>query len=160
MLSSVASGLLGAPASVAGAALGVYSAAKKLDYTFKDARYMPNQIVGSPTAGLMVAHKLEGMYFYHCHVHDSEARKLDEFLTMYGYAVNRVKVPNLIGRQYWNFVKTNGSSISGDMPASAMANICRILDGGIFFWHGDYVGNFHIGYNSATNKQVITNPVV
>lgn len=160
MLSSVASGLLGAPASVAGAALGVYSAAKKLDYTFKDARYMPNQIVGSPTAGLMVAHRLEGMYFYHCHVHDSEARKLDEFLTMYGYAVNRVKVPNLTGRQYWNFVKTNGSSISGDMPASAMANICRILDGGICFWHGDYVGNFHIGYNSATNKQVITNPVV
>jgi len=160
MLGSMVSALMSAPSQLAGFALDMYGTSKKIDYTFKDAQYQPRQVIGTPTSGVMVAHKLEGMYFYHCHVHDSEARRLDEFLTMYGYNIGRVKAPNLHSRTYWNFVKTNGASISGDMPASSMANIARILDGGITFWHGDYVGNYRIGYNGASNKQVITNPAL
>lgn len=141
---------------VAGAGIEIAESATKCNYTFKDAKYQPRIVVGQSTSGAMVANKLLTAKFYHMHVRDDEAKRIDEFFTMYGYATNRVKVPNFTGRTYWNFVKTNGSSINGNMPASAMAAICDILDGGINFWHGDYIGNYNVGKGSG---DVIRNPI-
>jgi hypothetical protein len=74
---------------------------------------------------------------------------------MYGYATNRVKVPNFSGRRYWNFVKTQGCTVSGNAPGDSLSAIGKILDSGITFWHGDYVGNYRVGFNG----DVITNPI-
>ena len=84
-------------------------------------------------------------------------KRLDDFLSCYGYAVNRVKQPNLTGRQYWNFVQTENAVIAGDMPASSKEAIGRIFDGGITFWHdGDQVGN----YTQSVSQGSINNPIV
>ena len=143
---------------VVGSGLEIAESVTKCRYEFKDAKYQPSVVVGQSTSGAMVANNLLTAKFYHMHVRDDEAKRIDEFFTMYGYATNRVKVPNFTGRQYWNFVKTNGATIKGNMPASAMAAICDILDGGINFWHGDYIGNYTIG--KGANDKVIKNPIV
>lgn len=131
----------------------------KCNYTFKDAAYQPRSVVGTTAVSSMTANKLNSLSIFHTHIRDDEAKRVDEFLTAFGYAVNRFKVPNFTGRKYWNFVQTKLSSISGNMPAASMTAICNILDGGITFWHGDYIGNYRIGYDSASNKGVITNPI-
>ena len=142
--------------AAAGSALNIAEAVTKCKYAFKDAKYQPRVVVGDSTSSVMVGNGLLATKFYHSHIRDDEAKRVDEFFTMYGYATNRVKVPNFTGRQYWNFVKTKGASIRGNMPATAMAAIADILDGGINFWHGDYIGNYNVGISGG----VITNPIV
>lgn len=132
-------------------------AKNNMQYTFNDASYAPNIVVGKPSACLPVSSRDLDMYFYHVHIRDDEVKRLDDFLSCYGYQINRVKQPALTGRQYWNFVMTKDCVIAGDMPASSKEAIARIFDTGITFWHnGDNIGNYAISISDGT----INNPIV
>lgn len=63
------------------------------------------------------------------------ARCADEFLSQFGYKCNRVKVPNITGRRNWNYVKTVGCYIEGDIPQTDMQEIKDMFDRGITLWH-------------------------
>lgn len=137
--------------------LSYTEARDKVGFEFKDARYEPNVLVGQQVPNISVGKKFLGFKFYKLHVRDDEAKRIDDFFSVYGYAVNKVETPNLNGRQYWNFIKTRNAEISGNMPASSKSAIGRIFDGGIFFWkNGDNVGNFR---QSVTDGS-INNPIV
>lgn len=135
----------------------IKEAQNKIDYQWKDASYRPNMTVGSSDPSIMVGGRLLNFYFYNAHIKISELTRVDDFFSTYGYAIHKVKQPNLTGRQYWNFVKTSGAIIAGNMPSSSKEAIARIFDGGITFWHnGDQVGNYR---QSVTNDS-INNPIV
>lgn len=132
-------------------------ARNNLQYQFKDASYQPNIVVGKQSCSLATAMGAMNYYFYHTHVRDDEVKRLDDFFSCYGYATNKVKAPNLTGRQYWNFVMTENAVIAGDMPSSSKEAIGRIFDSGITFWHnGDNIGN----YAQSTSGGSINNPIV
>lgn len=144
-------------AGVVSTAMDVMEAQNKIGYAWADARYQPNIVVGTSTPNLSVAMHSLDFYFFNAYVKPEEMKRLDDFLSCYGYAVNRVKQPNLTGRQYWNFVQTENAVIAGDMPASSKEAIGRIFDGGITFWHdGDQVGN----YTQSVSQGSINNPIV
>ena len=63
------------------------------------------------------------------------ARCIDEFFSQFGYKCNRVKVPNITGRRNWNYVKTVGCYIDGDIPQADMEELKNMFDRGITFWH-------------------------
>ena len=93
--------------------------------------------------------KVQGVYAEKVQVKSEIAKTIDDFFTMYGYTVNRVKVPNLTGRDSFNFVKTvnaapkslmeTASAIVTDggrgTPAAALDTIERCFNAGITFWH-------------------------
>ncbi len=68
--------------------------------------------------------------------------RLDTFFDMFGYAVNKVKVPNLDTRVSWNYVKLKSPCIYGSVPVEGMAEIKRAFERGIRLWHVDAVGDF------------------
>lgn len=70
------------------------------------------------------------------------AATIDDYFDMYGYATNRMKVPNMTGRESWNYVKTNNVIISGSVPVDSMDAIKSMFNKGIRFWHGDFVGDY------------------
>lgn len=70
------------------------------------------------------------------------ARSIDDYLWAYGYAVKRVKVPNITGRPSWNYVKTVNAIVTGNCPVEHIDVIKRMLNNGVTFWHGDYVGDY------------------
>lgn len=70
------------------------------------------------------------------------AQIADEFMSMYGYQVDLVKVPNFHSRSTWNYVKTSNACMRGSVPSEDMAAINSILDSGITFWHTGAVGNY------------------
>lgn len=150
----------GITGAVAGATSGIgnlIEAKNNLQYQFNDAHYHPNIVVGKPTCSLPVSVRDANLYFYNCHVRDDEAKRIDDFFSCYGYAVNKVKSPNLTGRAYWNFVMTKDCVIAGNMPSSSKEAIGRIFDSGITFWHnGDNVGNYGISVSDGS----INNPIV
>lgn len=137
--------------------VNVAEAKNKIAYQWADARYRPNVVVGTATPNLVVATKNLNFLFFNVHVKSEELPKIDEFFSCFGYAVNRVKAPNLTGRRYFNFVQTDKAVINGNMPASSKEAIGRIFDGGITFWHnGDHVGD----YSQATSQGTIDNPII
>lgn len=153
----IGTGLVKNVASAVGTMASIQEAQNKVIYQFKDANYVPNIPVGASMPNVMVGARMLDFYFYHCHVRDDEAKRIDDFFSCYGYSINKVKAPNLTGRQYWNFVQTQNAVISGDIPASSKDAIGRIFDGGITFWHnGDQVGN----YSQSVSQGSINNPIV
>ena len=63
------------------------------------------------------------------------ARVIDNYFTMYGYKVNRLKVPNIYGRENWNYVKTIGANIEGDIPEEDINELKNIFNAGVTLWH-------------------------
>lgn len=79
------------------------------------------------------------------------AKVIDDFFTMYGYAVNRCKTPNRNSRPHWNYVKTVGCCIKGSIPADSAKHICEIHDKGITYWkNGDEIGNYSLDNSPIT----------
>ena len=146
----------GAVSNAVNLAGDLIEARNNLQYQFNDAVYQPNIVVGKQTCNLAMALNEANYYFYHTHVRDDEVKRIDDFFSCYGYAVNKVKTPNLTGRSYWNFVMTENAVIAGDMPSSSKEAIGRIFDSGITFWHnGDNIGN----YAQSTSSGSINNPI-
>lgn len=138
-------------------AVSMKEALNKIDYAWKDAAYQPNIVVGKSTPNLAVASRYLDFYFQSVHVRKDELTRIDDFFSCYGYAIKKVKTPNITGRQYWNFIQTQNAVIAGDMPASSKEAIGRIFDGGITFWHnGDQIGN----YEQSVSSGSINNPIV
>ena len=63
------------------------------------------------------------------------ARIIDDYFSVTGYATNRVKIPNITGRRNWNYVKTIGCYIEGDIPQGDLNEIKSMFDKGITLWH-------------------------
>jgi hypothetical protein len=77
------------------------------------------------------------------------ARQIDDFFSTFGYAVNKVKTPNLTGNDNYNYVKTIGSAPKSlkktaspmvtdgghGTTADALSIIESCFDNGITFWH-------------------------
>lgn len=70
------------------------------------------------------------------------AKMCDDYLSAYGYNVSEFKVPNLTHREHWNYVKTIGLQLQGEIPASAMQTIQSIFDNGVTLWHDWDIGNY------------------
>ena len=70
------------------------------------------------------------------------AEILDDFFDMYGYQVDRVKIPNRTGRPSWNYVKMQNACHHGNVPSDDMSLINDIYNAGITFWHTADVGNY------------------
>lgn len=73
---------------------------------------------------------------------------VDQYFTMFGYKVNTLKVPNITGRQNWNYVKTLGCNVIGDVPQSDLQEIKGMFNRGITIWHN---ASTFIDYSQTNN---------
>ena len=138
---SVASGA----AMTAGGTMALLSAEKseaQLDAQSK----VPSQTSGATSNNSLHAVGMNGSITFHALQLDS-ARRLDWFFDVFGYQIDQIRLPNITSRPSWNYLKTMGASLNGDIPADRLAIINKCLDGGMTFWHTTDVGNY--GLNNA-----------
>lgn len=107
-------------------------------------RKHPNTANGNVGGNSRLQNGYTGWYTSQVCLLPEYAAIVDDFLDMYGYQVDRVKVPNRTGRPYWNYVKCQNSCHVGNVPSDMMAQINQIYDSGITFWHTDDVGNYSL----------------
>ena len=88
------------------------------------------------------------LYVYYVTIKSEYAKICDEFLTKFGYKVTTLKLPNVTGRKYWNYVQIGASEMIGfgNIPADAMNELNRIFINGVTIWHdhaniGNYILN-------------------
>ena len=72
---------------------------------------------------------------YKMNIRNEYAKVIDEFFSMFGYKVNRVKTPNITGRTNWNYVKTIDCNIHAFIPQKDCIEIKNMFNAGVTFWH-------------------------
>ena len=80
------------------------------------------------------------------------AKRIDDYFSMYGYATNELKSPNINNRPYWNYIKTAGINILADIPQEDLQTIKNIFDNGVTLWHNT---SYFLDY-TQNNKYVPT----
>lgn len=82
-------------------------------------------------------------------------KRIDLYFSRYGYQVNTVKKPNIYGRSKFNYVQTQGSLVTGEIPALPCITFQQQLDSGITFWHiGSDLDDTFVG------DYTVENPIV
>lgn len=100
------------------------------------ANFIPDQSNGNLNSGdINFAKRGSQFTFIPMSVKAEYARCADDYFSMFGYATNRVKLPNITGRRNWNYVKTIGCYIAGNIPQGDMQEIKTMFDRGVTFWH-------------------------
>ena len=61
--------------------------------------------------------------------------RIDKYFDMYGYTINELKAINITSRSNWNYIKTQGANLLGDIPQIDLQAIKEMFDSGITFWH-------------------------
>ena len=106
------------------------------------------KLANTPHAGsssTAVATETKGFYYNYVSIRRQYAERIDKYFTMFGYAQNIVAVPNIHARQYFTYVKTTGSCVSGSIPQDDRETIDTIFDRGIRFWTNyDYFENYTV----------------
>ena len=72
-----------------------------------------------------------------------EFKRVDDFFSMFGYAINRIGTPSFKNRTVWDYIKTLNIDLTGDIPQSDVDELKAIFDRGVTVWHsastfGDY----------------------
>lgn len=52
-----------------------------------------------------------------------------------GYQTNELKIPNINNRPNWNYVKTQGINLIGNIPNEDLEIIKTLFNSGITLWH-------------------------
>ena len=73
---------------------------------------------------------------------DEYKERLGDYFAMYGYKQNKImNIKNqLRSRYYYNYIKTIGCNLNGDIPMNYINEIKNIFDNGITLWHVDRNG--------------------
>jgi len=126
-------------------ASGVVSGVEKhlsLYATKKDKQVVPNSLQGSTSLTAFFGESGWTCDFHDKSIKSEVAKTIDDFFTMFGYKVAVLKTPQFTSRLNWNYIKTVGANIFGNVPNNDLVKIRSIFDRGLTFWHNDNVGNY------------------
>ena len=138
-----------ASGNLVGAGLGAVGMAHSMNNIVL-ATNRPPQARGNNGSSVDVSTRTKDFYFRYMHISPQYARIIDDFFDVYGYATQRVKVPNISARPQWNYTKTKDCVIVGSLPADDMRKICGIFNSGVTFWkNGANVGNYSLNNGLA-----------
>ena len=113
---------------------------------------LPDTVKGQTNCGdINSSGKFNTFIFKHLSITADFAERIDQFFTRYGYATNKLKLPNQTGRSVFNYIQIGqGENIgySGNVisvPPDAMEKINNVYRSGVTVWHNhDNIGNFDL----------------
>lgn len=109
-----------------------------------DRDVQPPQARGNFSGSHNISNGIHGFEIQHKCIDEHHARMIDNYFTMYGYATRLVKLPNISSRPAFNYVKTIGSNVGGNICMEDLQVINSIFDKGITFWKNTDVGNYDL----------------
>lgn len=101
---------------------------------------------GANTADADVVAREKDIYFKRMNIAPEYAIIVDDFFDRYGYACNRVKIPNRAARERWTYCKTRDCNLENSAaPVDDLRKIKEIYDNGITWWKNpDEVGKYNL----------------
>lgn len=114
--------------------------AKAKDYARK-----PPTFGGQIGQDIMVSLGVKDFYYIEKSITREYAKMIDDYFTMFGYAVKQVDTPNMNARPYFTYVKTIDCVVHGNLPAEDAGIIESMFDKGVRFWKNHtQIGNYSL----------------
>ena len=123
------------------------NANRSLMASIQDAKVQPNTCKGDTTAsGIDMARGTNTFYIRQTAIKPEYAKMIDMYFQMYGYQVNKVGYPSyyMNTRKKWNYIKTVGCVVLGNIPLEDKREIESLYDNGITFWHNDITFQYDV----------------
>lgn len=129
-----------------GMALSGYSDIKNSLIQMQQAKALPVSSHGGGGNNIMLDTTFLDFYSMNTHVHPKLAKIIDDYFTMFGYATNEVKVPNINVRPHWTYTKTQQCNLVGiNCSNNDITAIKNIFNNGITFWkNASEIGNYSL----------------
>lgn len=102
---------------------------------------------------------------YYTQIRPEYARIIDRYLSVFGYAIQYVKQPDIESRVVWNYIKTVGCTIrpnaayNRSVPMEAERIITKIYDKGITFWHWPELIHQYVHSFGTDDEPKMYNPI-
>lgn len=135
--------------AVAGIAAGPVKSALAMMSEQKAHQFAPTGVANLAQSDMiMLLSKRMRFDFYNVTVKREYAKMIDDFFSAFGYAIRRIKTPDIHARDYWSYVKTCGCILNGSAPAQAKTDIINMFDRGVRIWTNiQNVGDFTLPNN-------------
>ena len=129
------SSVLGTAGGVADAMLSSYNQRQAIDSSLKDVESKANVSHGAYTGvGNIICGQI-GFKGQLITVTAENIKMIDDYFSMFGYKVNTIKVPQFTSRKYWNYIKTSGINMIGNIPQDALNVLKQMFNNGVTMWH-------------------------
>ena len=146
-----AGGLQGATVGILGianAATGLISQVAQE----QDLKRLPNSL----SLGGMYQFALQKQEYLYKSVHrinDQDMERIALYFHMYGYQQNKMMIPNIKNRKYWNYIKCTQCNLKGNgIPKDQLVKLKQIFESGTTIWHVN--NNATVGDYSKDNPEV------
>ena len=131
----VVSSALGTAEGIGDTMLSSYNQRQAIDSSLKDQESKANVSHGAYTGvGNIICGQI-GFKGQLITVTAENIKMIDDYFSMFGYKVNTIKVPQFNSRPYWNYIKTSGINMIGNVPQDALSVIKQMFDNGVTMWH-------------------------
>ena len=124
---------------------------------FYSASLLPQKVSGTNSGDINFSMNQTNYEIWHMRPTLEYLKIIDDFFSRFGYKVNEIKVPNISGRQNWNYVEIGQnetcafSKTTGDTnfcPQEDLDKINDYLRKGLTIWSNiDNIGNFTLNNN-------------
>ena len=118
---------------------------------FKQASMLPAIQGGNNSSDCLYAGLKNEFIFKRMRCDDEHMQVIDNFFSMFGYLTNKLKLPNLNNRKYWNYVKTIDCNILADIPQNDLQEIKSMFDTGVTLWH---TTTYFLDYSQNNNASL------
>lgn len=136
LIDSIGAGIQGNYTGIASSVVNGIGGIANSMITKKQHELTPPEARGNLNAGDVITSEGKNTFhFYKMSIRQEYAQIIDKFFSMYGYKVNDVKTPNITGRANWNYVKTIGCNVIGNIPQEDLIKFRSLFDNGITLWH-------------------------
>lgn len=101
----------------------------------QDLKGLGDDVHNVPSANAQSSFQQIAISVYQKYITSEEARRIDNFFSRFGYRVDRVGTISWGKRSDYDYIKTQGANIGGQIPAADKAKINALFDAGITIWH-------------------------
>ena len=112
--------------------------------------FAPNTISGNASGGDINSSSSQNTFIIsHNEIKPEYAEIIDNFFEMYGYKINKLKVPETTSRKYWNYVKTIDINMEGNIPETDLTELKNIFNNGVTIWHTNNMYNYSLNNHES-----------
>lgn len=98
----------------------------------------PSQLLSTSSGFPQIYDNNLDYYKFETKIDDVNYTKAYNNFRKYGYLVNRIEVPDIKSRYYYNYICTLNTTINGSLSANIKQEIVDIFEKGITFFHADH----------------------
>ena len=150
IISTIANAVSGNLGGTISAGFGAVMRVAEIDAYHQDYARKPPQSNGVTTGDFASSRREKDFWFLKQSVTRQYAKIIDDYFTMFGYAIREVGTPNMNARPYFTYVKTIDAVVHGNIPSDDCRAIEDMFNRGVRFWKNHaQIGNYSLN-NSPT----------